>query len=226
MPGKQPRTPYTAAFYDAIRDGTTRSAAIVVPLVLDFVHPRSMVDVGCGTAAWAAQFLNAGVDAIGIDGAHIDPEQLQIPQEMFVPGELEQPISIGRRFDLAVCLEVAEHLTPARAPGLVKDLTRLSDCVLFSAAVPGQRGTNHINEQHLSYWCQHFRRHGYNSADLIRPRIWDNARVEWWYRQNIVFFAAAKHPIWKLDPPAARDMIHPELHRLMLMVLTARLDRP
>lgn len=72
---------------------------------------------------------------------------------------------------------------------------------------------NHINEQHLSYWCKHFLRHGYKSADLIRPKIWDDPKVEWWYRQNIVLFAAAKHPIWKRDPPAARDMIHPELHR-------------
>lgn len=93
---QEPTTPYTSAFYEAIRDGSTRSAAIVVPLVLDIVPARSMVDVGCVTAAWAAQFRKASVETIDIDGGHVDLAQLQIPRVMFVPHELEQPISLDR----------------------------------------------------------------------------------------------------------------------------------
>lgn len=60
-------------------------------------------------------------------------------------------MTFNRRFDLAMTIEVAEHLTPVRADSFVEDLTRLSDVVLFSAAIPAQGGINHVNEQWQSY---------------------------------------------------------------------------
>lgn len=62
--------------------------------------------------------------------------------------------------------------------------------VLFSAALPGQSGTGHINERMPSDWRAHFRRHGYVLLDPIRPAVLTDPRVECWYRQNIVFYAS------------------------------------
>jgi hypothetical protein len=94
------------------------------------------------------------------------------------------------RYDLAVCLEVAEHLPESSAADLVRALTAFAPVVLFSAAVPGQGGVGHINEQWPAYWKGLFEQHGFYRRDPIRPRIWTNERVHWWYRQNIFLFAS------------------------------------
>jgi hypothetical protein len=63
---------------------------------------------------------------------------------------------------------------------------------LFSAAIPGQGGTEHINEQPPRYWERQFERHGFHPVDAIRPIIWRDRRVEPWYRQNIFLYASAQ----------------------------------
>ena len=85
-------------------------------------------------------------------------------------------------------LEVGEHLSPARADSFVEDLTRLSDVILFSAAIPAQGGTNHVNEQWQSYWAEKFSRRGYVTVDCIRPKIWANSAADICYRQNILLY--------------------------------------
>src|SRR4029077_8076010 len=101
---------------------------------------------------------------------------------------LAERIEVPRRFDLAISVEVAEHLPFFRAETFVADLVRLSDLILFSAALPFQGGTDHINEQWLEFWAILFRQHGYVSCDFLRQRIWANPEVEFWYAQNIVVF--------------------------------------
>lgn len=217
------RSPYAPSFYSEIRDGASRSAEVIAPLVLSWMRVRSVVDVGCGIGAWLAAFRAHGVeDVLGIDGEWVQAAQLRIPQECLLLHDLSMPVCIPRRFDLALCLEVAEHLPANCAASLVRDLTRLAPCVLFSAAIPGQGGTHHVNEQPLSYWSEHFARHGFAPADLIRPLLWADERVEWWYRQNIVFFAAPDHPILRQDTRlcAANDYIHPTFVQSLRRELT------
>ena len=92
--------------------------------------------------------------------------------------------------DLAICLEVAEHLTPAAGARLVKTLCSVAPVVLFSAAIPAQGGTNHINEQWQSHWADEFAAHGFDCFDPIRPEIWNDRDVFPWYRQNILLFVS------------------------------------
>jgi len=170
------------------------------------------VDIGCGTGSWLASFVANGVhDVLGFDGDWVNTAQLKIPVERFVRQDLTSPVAMDRRFDLAMCLEVAEHLPAGRAHSLVRDLTRLASCVLFSAAVPGQGGTNHVNEQFLSYWAEYFEQEGFVPINLIRPLIWADDKVEWWYRQNLIIFADADHPILKQDIQlrVANNYLHP-----------------
>ncbi len=183
---------YGQAFYAAGVDGAARSACVVVPIVLDLVRDvASVVDVGCGAGVWLAQFKQAGIARIlGLDGGSAaDHRQLEIEQQEFRSVNLEQQILINEHFDLCVSLEVAEHLLPDSALGFVNNLCDLADVILFSAAIPGQGGTNHINEQWLSYWIDLFSQNEYYPLDILRERIWNDARVEWWYRQNIILFA-------------------------------------
>lgn len=171
----------------------TRSAEAVLPLLFELlgedVTVRSAVDVGCGIGTWLAVSGNLGVrELLGLDGDHVDREALVMDVDRFVACDLTQPQDLGRRFDLAFCLEVGEHLPPEAADGLVELLTALSDRVLFSAALPGQGGQQHLNEQWPAYWAEKFREKGYRCHDTLRQRIWENDQVEWWYRQNLLLF--------------------------------------
>ena len=204
---------YDSHFFREQEATSLRSAAAVVPLLLKHISVESVVDVGCGIGAWTSQFIAAGIeDVIGLDGDYVDKSMLKIPAEQFLPYDLNEPIRLGRRFSLAVCLEVAEHLPAARAAGLISDLVSLAPCILFSAAIPGQSGTHHVNEQHLSYWIRHFSEHGYAALDLIRPAISDDDSIEWWFRQNIVVFAGPGHPLHAAGFPKPMDMVHPILY--------------
>src|SRR5262249_44228426 len=64
--------------------------------------------------------------------------------------------------------------------------------VLFSAAIPGQGGTHHVNEQWPVFWQHLFSRHDYTRLDPFRLQLAFDARVEPCYRQNIVLFASSK----------------------------------
>src|SRR5215469_304150 len=164
---------YDRRFYDVQSVGSRRSAGAVVPLVMRLLAPVSVCDVGCGIGTWLSVFQEHGVRSIlGIDGAHVALEMLQIPPDDFRTSDLALPLELDRRFDLAISLEVAEHLPEASAAGFVKSLTAIAPVVLFSAAVPGQGGTGHINEQWQDYWADLFAREGFVPVDAIRPAIW------------------------------------------------------
>jgi hypothetical protein len=162
----------------------------VVPLVLRLTQPRNVVDVGCGWGTWLAVFREHGIeDVLGVDGDHVNREQLDIPRQQFLSWELTHPLCLGRSFDLAVSLEVAEHLPADCAEAFVGTLTALAPLILFSAAVPFQGGQHHLNEQWPAYWARIFAARGWVPVDCLRRQIWDDDRVEWWYAQNLLLFA-------------------------------------
>jgi SAM-dependent methyltransferase len=164
----------------------------MVPLVLHLLPVRSVVDVGCGDGSWLGVFRKLGVEEIlGIDGEYVDRDLLQIPQDRFQATDLTKPFGLKRVFDLAMSLEVAEHLPPESASPFVASLCRLAPAVLFSAAIPLQGGNHHINEQWPDKWAALFREHGHVAVDFIRKRVWQNEAVEWWYAQNTLLFAKA-----------------------------------
>jgi SAM-dependent methyltransferase len=216
--------PYTAGFYDTIRAGARRSAQIVVPMVLKLIRANSVVDVGCGDGTWLAVFRELGVqDTLGLDGDYVDRQLLQIPPDQFIPSNLSRPFKVGRSFDLAVSLEVAEHLPAESAEGFVLSLTQLAPVVFFSAAIPFQGGTKHVNEQWPDYWTNLFGSRGYLAIDCIRMNIWDDENVEFWYRQNCLIFARssfiASHDALRTAYEAtnahALRLVHPQRYLAM-----------
>jgi len=184
---------YGASFLDELEAGSTRSARRIVPLVARLVRPRSVVDVGCGTGGWLGAFRDAGVtDIFGIDGPWVEPRKLAIAAEHFSSRDLRAPFQLERQFDLAISLEVAEHLPAASADGFVASVAALAPVILFSAAIPGQRGAHHVNEQWPDYWLRRFEAKGFTAIDCIRPAFWDDPDVEFWYAQNAFLLVRAQ----------------------------------
>ena len=206
-----------------LHQGSESSAQAVVPLVVELLRPESVVDVGCATGTWLKVFEANGVtDYIGLDGDYVGADALEIPAERFVAADLRAGARLDRRFDLAVSLEVAEHLPEESAAGFVESLVQLAPVVLFSAAIPHQGGIGHVNEQWPEYWRDLFARHGYVAVDCVRPRVWDNPDVRVWYAQNTLLFVAeaelAKRPALQHEYECTRDRplarVHPTMfHR-------------
>lgn len=114
----------------------------------------------------------AGVNEIrGYDGNWLDKKVLRIPHECFTAIELADGVNVDRKYDLAMSLEVAEHLPAESADLFVESLTKASDFILFSAAIPFAGGTNHINEQWPDYWNSLFNKYGYTVMDFLRPLL-------------------------------------------------------
>ena len=210
--------PYTKEFYNSHKYGTRRSAEVIVPLVLTLVKPQSVIDVGCGVGTWLSVFKKFGIeDIFGIDGEHLDRSLLEIASEHFLPLDLTQPIQIDRQFDLVVSLEVAEHLPHSCAENFIKSLTTLGPVILFSAAIPHQGGTHHVNEQWPEYWAKYFQTRGYAVIDCIRNKIWSNNKVEYWYAQNTLLFVrmdylennAMLKREYQNTNPASLSKVHP-----------------
>lgn len=186
--------PYTKAYYMTWEGRARRSAREIVPLVMSLVHPKSVIDVGCGIGTWLSVFKEHGVqDILGIDGDYIDRQMLEIPEANFMPFDLRKPLLVDREYDLAVSLEVAEHLPEQDAEQFVDSLSRLAPVILFSAAIPFQEGTNHVNEQWPDYWVSRFRQRGFVGLDCIRRLIWRNENVEWFYAQNSFLIVREEH---------------------------------
>jgi SAM-dependent methyltransferase len=173
-------------------DSSSPSAGVVVPMVVELIHPSSVLDVGCGRGAWLKAFSANGIKKIvGLDGDYIKPSTLLIPADRFHSTNLDSKFEIPPgRFDLATCLEVAEHLPERHSKYLVGKLTSAAPKIMFSAAPPGQWGGGHINCKPLSYWRKIFEEFGFRTLDPFRPKIRDDRRVAWWYRQNLVMFAS------------------------------------
>ena len=183
---------YSDSFFRDLDLTAEPSARRILPLVMELLPVRSAVDVGCGDGGWLAALIDLGVDdVLGLDGPWIGEEQLKIPREQFRRVKLDGPLGVECGFDLAISLEVAEHLPPERADGFVAELTRMAPVVLFSAAIPGQGGVNHLNEQWPAYWSARFGARQFRTVDCLRLRIWNDPAVTWWYKENIMLFASA-----------------------------------
>lgn len=196
---------YQQEWHDEDAEGTARSAEFVLPYVVERYKPNTAIDIGCGNGYWLRELVNLGVtDITGID----EPQgKLVIPENQFIPCNFNEGFyKCNRRFDLALCLEVGEHLPETMAESLVDYLADLSNTIIFSAAIPGQPGHLHINNQWQGYWIEKFRRRSYRASAWLREEIWNESRIAYYYRQNILAFEYVP-----LSPHAiVHDVVHPD----------------
>lgn len=203
---------YDGDFYSDQERGSRVSAKIVLSQLFEKKGtPSSAIDIGCGVGTWAVELLEQGVpEVVGVDGDYVPRERLYIPRENFFACDLNLGLlKFDKKFDFCICLEVAEHLSPERADSFIADILEVSNSVLFSAAIPGQGGTHHINEQWQSYWVNKFNNQGFFVEFDIRSLIWESENVEFWYKQNMFFFSKKelKNCIDIID------VVHPEMFK-------------
>ncbi|MDD2766378.1 MAG: methyltransferase domain-containing protein [Candidatus Moranbacteria bacterium] len=204
---------YNKEFYEDQQNGSYISAKEILPIIFDLINPKSIVDVGCGVGTWLSVCQELGVDdVLGLDGPYVLEEMLKISATKFKKTDLSKPVNISRKFDLAMSLEVAEHLSESSADCFVESLTNLSPFVFFSAAIPLQGGHNHVNEQWQGYWADRFFKKGYIAIDCIRPAVWGNDAVEWWYAQNALLFVKKE----VLDSRTDLQLLHQNTHKNQL----------
>jgi len=222
---------YPDEFYTERKENAAYAARAVLTPFLAAASVESAIDFGCGIGSWLAVAKQLGVQTVrGVDGPWVNTALLEIDHAEFTEHDLSQPLEIDQGYDLAISLEVAEHLPPERARSFVEELCRAAGLVLFSAAVPGQGGRCHLNEQWPSFWTRLFAREGYQPIDCIRWWIWGDRDIEWWYRQNTILFVGED----ELGDTARRlnsapvtdmsllDLVHPALLAAKLKTLDSR----
>ncbi len=139
--------------------------------------PESVIDLGCGTGLFLLEFIENGIDTLGVDG---EPEGGKlIPNFKVVDlGNLESQEEFDSPYDLAISLEVAEHLHEEFADNFVANVASTSDRLIFSAAMPGQVGTNHYNCQPKEYWLEKFAVHGFTKNEQESQEILEYMRAD------------------------------------------------
>ena len=226
---------YDDLFYKDMYENTKYAATKILSILNDLAVINSVVDLGCGIGAWLCCAKNVfsrggGTDIRirGLDGPYVPTKYRVISEQEFYPTDLSKPININERFDLVISLEVAEHLPENRAEGFVRDLCLLGDIILFSAAVPRQGGTEHINEQWQTYWANKFDKNGFDAFDIIRPKIYDDYRVPLWYRNNMIVYVKRNTKLCEqmkenVDSRVL-DMLLPEMHKKIMNELVGEYE--
>lgn len=160
------------------------------------------------------------IEILGVEGEWLDKNKLHVDESLILIKDLEKPLTIHKRFDLALCLEVVEHLSESSADVIVDTLTGLSDIIIFSAAIPGQKGQNHINEQYIEYWEKKFKKKDYLIYDELREIFWNNPNIDVWYKQNI--FIVMKKGVNRFgfkENQKIKTKIHPDFNTSYIYVV-------
>lgn len=174
--------------HDRGRERRMENGRYLADILYPDFAPKTVIDVGCGLGFFLAAMAEKGAKVTGVDNDWVRDLSTAIPLKNYLFHDLNTPFSQKKRFAMATSFEVAEHLEPARSEDFVTELCALSDVVAFSAAVPGQGGTGHINLRWQPYWANLFAERGYRCFDVIRPRIAAREDAFFWFRQNAFLF--------------------------------------
>lgn len=210
------QTEYNREFQEYLIEHADKSAEKMMPLVMELFHPKSIVDFGCGMGNFLAKgkkIMGPEGKILGLDGEYVERNLLQIDAVTeFMAVDLTQKINLPGKFDMAISLEVGEHLEEQYADQFIENIVNASDIILFSAALPGQYGVHHVNEQYISYWINKFEKYDYTCHDIIRPQIWWDKEIDLDYRQNTVVFTKSGIEIEGADKFDTKiwDIAHPE----------------
>jgi hypothetical protein len=184
--------------YFARRDSLAWRAEPLCDAVCEVLSPKSLIDVGCAVGDLLKEFDKRKIMCYGIEGSENVVPYLMVDKGKVFIKDLRVPLNLGLSFDLAICLEVAEHIDAECADQFVENLIGLSRRILISAAPPGQGGHGHVNCQPYNYWVYKFVKHGYLHIQSIDRRIkealepWKHKKGIKAYYDNLLYFERIK----------------------------------
>lgn len=182
-------------FRDVIENHSGIAAGPMADSIVRDLAPSSVIDVGCGGGNLLEALRQRGCEVFGLEYAAVGVaacKRRKIPVRRF---NLERDsFTPPKRYDVVCSIEVAEHLPAAAAERYVALLASVGETLVFTAAPPGQGGTDHVNEQPPSYWIAKLAAHGlFHDQTLSRTwrEEWERNGVQWWFWQNIMVFRRA-----------------------------------
>jgi SAM-dependent methyltransferase len=195
---------YTPKYFKS--EAFTTDYETLASVIIELYKPKTVVDFGCGPGHLSREIAKLGVEVTSVDG-YSQPNFSGLPVQFhrldLNDSEAIKALFSGKKFDLAICLEVAEHLKPESSNVLIKYLTQMSPVVVFSAAVPGQGGDGHINERSRTFWHDEFTQNKFVIADRVRSKLRLSSTMANWYRYNVTDYTHIQHP----QAPDLSDLI-------------------
>jgi cyclopropane fatty-acyl-phospholipid synthase-like methyltransferase len=186
---------YDAEYYEDCVDGpAVASARIMARSIFSEFAPKSVLDVGCGTGALLSEFQKYGCETFGLE---FSPAGLEMCRQRGLNVkkfdlESERGDMLSAKYDIVTSMEVAEHLPEKTADSFVDLLCNSGEQIVFTAAHPGQGGSDHVNEQPQTYWVDKFLKRGYthriNLSEIWRNDWKTSGQVANWYYENIMVF--------------------------------------
>lgn len=176
-------------YLKTLREDRQRSYKLLAKLIQEEFQPASIVDFGCG-AGWVLHYckLNGIGDIVGCEpNKNVKSVASESISSNILQMSLTDDLDLGRQFDLAVSLEVAEHIPFEYSSQVIQNICRHSKNVLFSAAYPGQGGVGHVNEQKFEFWERIFNSLGFALDKTATKRVLNALKIgkaNKWYCKN------------------------------------------
>jgi SAM-dependent methyltransferase len=161
-------------------------------LFIKYFNPKSVIDFGCGIGNILCWFEKRGIDILGIDGSKACYKHTLFSKKKFLLFDLRNSYKIQEKYDLCICLEVAEHIEEKYSDTLVDSLTSASDNIVFSAARPTQGGTHHVNLKPYEWWIKKFTKRGFKLDQELtndfKKQMHDIPTMPGYYVNNLMIF--------------------------------------
>jgi len=184
---------YNDTFYDNQNQNEVLGSTpdLVANYLIGSFQPASVIDFGCGTGIYLQALARHDIEVMGIDASPAAVKNFRLRPDQIIIKDLTQPLLLGKKYDCALCFEVAEHIPHEYSENLIANLCRVSDLIIFSAAAKGQGGIGHINEQAPEFWRPLFEQHGFACLEAETMRLKNYLKANhavFWLANNILIF--------------------------------------
>lgn len=197
---KEAQDLYNAAFHKRLE----LDEAVQSPVITRYFHerfrPSSVIDFGSSTGIYIREWKKFSGEETKFTGLEFSADAVRdrlVPE--VEPCDLTAPLPNRYYAEFGLCMEVAEHLPPEAADIFVQNLCgAVSNYIVFSAAVPNQGGTGHINCQPREYWTEKFTARGWvideEETRLMHAELPPEKGVLWWFTNNTFVLRNKKLP--------------------------------